>query len=192
MFQALGAVLVDADAIVHELQGAGQPLLEQIAKRFGEAVIDASGALDRTALGAIVFRDADARADLGRLVHPPVRVEMQRRVAAAVACNEALVVVDIPLLFEGRRAQPAGQPDPLGLQASILVYAPRETQIERQIHRDGADPEEAKRRIDAQMSIEEKRELADFVIDNSGSLDATRDQVAEIYAELCIAELPVS
>lgn len=185
MFEQLGAVLVDADAIVHELQAPGQPLLQQIADRFGESVIDASGALDRAALGAIVFRDADARADLGRLVHPPVRVEMQRRVDAAVARDEALVIVDIPLLFEGRRTQPPRQPDPLGLQAIILVYAPREIQIERQIRRDGADPGEAERRIDAQMSIEDKRELADFVIDNSGSLDATRRRVAEIYAELC-------
>ncbi|NNL86610.1 MAG: dephospho-CoA kinase [Myxococcales bacterium] len=181
MFVALGARLVDADAIVHELQAPGTPTLVAIQERFGPEVIDADGALDRAALGAIVFRDADARRALGEIVHPPVRREMRARIERAVAEGVALVLVDIPLLFEGRRGT---DDNPLGLEATILVYAPRALQIDRQRSRDGSSLEEAERRVAAQLPIEDKRALADHVIDNGGGLDDTRRQVEALYREL--------
>lgn len=181
MFVARGAVLIDADAIVHELQAPGTPLLEEIVAHFGAEVLTAEGALDRAALGARVFADPDARAALGAIVHPPVRREMRRRVEDARARGVPLVVLDIPLLFEGRAAS---DENPMGIESVALVYAPRELQVERQISRDGAIREEAVRRIDAQMSIEEKRRLADFVIDNSGSLEETEAQVAALIEGL--------
>ncbi len=102
MLEKLGATVVDADAIVHELQAPGEPLLDEIAAEFGPEVIDADGALDREALGAIVFRDPEARQRLNRIVHPKVGAEFARRLQAARDSGVALIVLDIPLLFEAR------------------------------------------------------------------------------------------
>jgi len=183
MLEELGAVVIDADAIVHELQAPGQPLLAEIADAFGPGVIEASGALDRAALGAIVFRDPDARARLGRIVHPKVGAAMLGRLAAARAAGARLVVLDIPLLFEGREAG-TGSAALLAMDATVLAYAPEALQIERQIARDGCDRDEALRRIRAQMPIERKRALADHVIDNSGALEDTERQVRALFARL--------
>jgi dephospho-CoA kinase len=183
LFEKLGAVVIDADAIVHELQARGQPLLAEIAAAFGAGVIDATGALDRAALGAIVFRDPEARARLGRIVHPKVGAEMIGRLAAARAAGARLVVLDIPLLFEGRKAG-TGSAALLAMDATVLAYAPESLQIERQIARDGCDRDEALRRIRAQMPIEDKRALADHVIDNSGTLEDTERQVRALFARL--------
>jgi dephospho-CoA kinase len=183
MLEELGAVVIDADAIVHELQAPGQPLLAEIAAEFGPGLIDASGALDRAALGAIVFRDPEARARLGRIVHPKVGAAMIGRLAAARASGARLVVLDIPLLFEGRKAG-TGSAALLAMDATVLAYAPEALQIERQVARDGCDRDEAVRRVRAQMPIEEKRAAADHVIDNSGTLEDTERQVRALFARL--------
>ena len=183
LLEKLGAIVIDADAIVHELEAPGQPLLAEIAAAFGAGLIDASGALDRAALGAIVFRDPEARARLGRIVHPKVGAEMIGRLAAARASGARLVVLDIPLLFEGRKAG-TGSAALLAMDATVLAYAPETLQIERQIARDGCARGEAVRRVRAQMSIEEKRALADHVIDNSGTLEDTERQVRALFARL--------
>jgi dephospho-CoA kinase len=183
LLTALGATVIDADAIVHELQAPGSPVLAEISEAFGDGVLDAGGALDRAALGAIVFRDPDARARLGAIMHPRVGAEMARRLAKARDADVKLVVLDIPLLFEGRKAG-AGGAAQLAFDATVLVYAPEELQIERQLARDGCSREEALRRVRAQLPIEAKRAMADHVIDNSGSLGETEDQVRALYAEL--------
>jgi dephospho-CoA kinase len=183
MFGELGAVVIDSDAIVHELQALGTPLLAEIAEAFGPGVLRADGSLDRAALGARVFADPEARARLNALVHPAVGRESLRRLEAARASGAVLVVVDIPLLFETRLRGTASRAN-LGSEVVVVVYAPRELQIERQLARNGYDRAEAERRLDAQLPIEEKRELADHVIDNSGSLEATRDQVRALYERL--------
>ena len=183
LFAEQGAVVIDADAIVHELQAPGAPLLAEIAEAFGPEVICADGSLERERLGAIVFRDADARRRLGAIVHPKVGAEMARRLAAAREAGARLVVLDIPLLFEGRKAG-TGSAALLGIDATVLAYAPEALQIERQIERDGSEADEALRRVRAQMPIEEKRALADFVIDNSESLAETARQVRELAARL--------
>jgi len=180
---ALGAVLVDADAIVHELQTPGSPVLEEIVRAFGPEILAADGSLDRTALGAVVFRDPAARELLGRIVHPPVGAEMARRTAAARDACAPLVVLDIPLLFEGRAAG-TGSAAQMGVDATVLVYVSPEIQVTRQMARDGCDREEALRRIASQMPIEDKKKLADHVIDNSGSPEVTERQVRELYARL--------
>ena len=95
---SLGATTIDADAIVHELQAPGQPMLDELAAAFGDGVLTLDGALDRKALGAIVFRDEKARARLGEIVHAPVIGEMMRRAKAAMDRGDPLVVLDIPLL----------------------------------------------------------------------------------------------
>jgi dephospho-CoA kinase len=183
MLEKLGAVIIDADAIVHELQAPGQPLVDEIADAFGPDVLDEAGALDREALGAIVFRDEEARRRLGQLVHPKVGAEMMRRLAEAQRANAPLIVLDIPLLFEGRKAG-TGSASLMDFAATILVWVPRELQIERQVTRDGYGRDEAERRVAAQMPLDDKRAMADHVIDNSGSLEQTERQVADLYALL--------
>ena len=186
MFAALGATVIDADAIVHELQAPGTPLLAEIAAAFGLGVLDASGALDRAALGAIVFRDADARRKLELLVHPKVGAEFARRVAAARASGARALVLDIPLLFEGRK-RGSGGASAMQFDATVLVYAPEPAQIARQVSRDRCDEGEATRRVRAQMPIEEKKALADYVIDNSGPLEETERQVREVLTRILAA-----
>lgn len=183
MLEEHGAVIVDADAIVHELQGPGQPLVDEIAAEFGQAVLTEDGALDREALGGIVFRDPDARQRLNRLVHPKVGAEFGRRLQAAKEAGAPVIVLDIPLLFESRAAGSGGA-SAMHFDTTVLVWVPRETQIQRQIARDGYASDEAERRVSAQMPLDDKRALADEVIDNSGELEATRKQVDELYARL--------
>jgi dephospho-CoA kinase len=186
LLAALGAVVIDSDAIVHELQAPGTPLLARIAESFGSEMIRPDGSLDRARLGQLVFADDAARARLNALVHPVVGRETLRRLEAARAAGAALVVLDIPLLLE-RRAAGAGGAGPTASDSAsevIVVYAREEQQIERQLARDGASREQALARIRAQLSIEEKRKLADYVIDNSGSPAETERQVRELYAKL--------
>ena len=184
LLRALGALLIDADAIVHELQGPGSPLLGEMVREFGPGILDANGALARETLGQIVFADAEKRARLGAIVHPRVGAEMARRLEAARARGVPLVVLDVPLLLEGR-AGASGLP----YEAVIVVWAPESVQLERQMRRDGRDRDEALRRIRAQMPLDEKRRLADHVIDNSGSLEDTERQVRALYRQL-VAEAP--
>jgi dephospho-CoA kinase len=191
LLAALGAVVIDADRIVHELQAPGTPLLARLREAFGPEIVRPDGALDRERLGKLVFADAAARKRLNDLVHPAVGAEMVRRLAAARAAGAALVVLDIPLLLEGRAAR-ASEPGRAKTASDlvsevIVVYAREEQQVERQLARDGATPEHALERIRAQLPIEEKRKLADHVIDNSGSLADTERQVRELYTKLTAA-----
>jgi dephospho-CoA kinase len=189
MLTELGATVIDADAIVHELQAPGSPLLAEIAEAFGPEILTADGALDRAALGALVFRDAEARERLGRIVHPKVGAEMLRRIAAARESGAALIVLDIPLLFEGR-VRGTGGAAQMALDATILVTVPEEDQVARQMERDGCDREEALRRVRAQLPLDEKQRLADYVIDNAGAREETGRQVREVYAALTAAGAP--
>jgi dephospho-CoA kinase len=183
MLSALGARVIDADRIVHELQTPGSPLLHEMVAAFGEQILDASGALDREAMGRLVFADEEKRARLGTIVHPRVGAEMMRRVEEARRQGVALVVLDIPLLLEGRKAGRAGA-SALPFDAVIVVWVPEALQLDRQMRRDGRDRAESLRRIRAQMPLDEKRALADHVIDNSGSLAETERQVRVLYEAL--------
>jgi len=187
MLAELGAVVIDADAIVHELQAPGTPLVRAIAEALGPEVLDSDGALDRKAVAERVFADPEARRRLNALVHPPVAAEMARRLEAARARGVPLAVLDIPLLLEGRE-KGSGTASAFPFDAVIVVYAPQEVQVERACARDGSRPEEVRARLRAQMPIEEKRGLADFVVDNSGSRDETRHQVEALYRELTRGE----
>jgi dephospho-CoA kinase len=183
MLRKLGATIIDADRIVHELQAPGMPMLEVLAAEFGRDIIDASGALDRKALGAIVFNDKTARARLGLIVHPEVGKEMYRQVQAGIAAEAPLVVADIPLLYEGRR-EGRDTASMLGVEGVVLVWVPVEIQIERTMARDSCTRDEALARIRAQVPIDEKRSLAEHVVDNTGSREETEAQVRAIVREL--------
>lgn len=186
-FAELGAAIIDADAIVHELQATGTPLLAEIAEAFGPGTLAEDGSLDRKALGDIVFADEAKRAELGRLVHPRVGAEMFRRTQKARDAGRPLVLLDIPLLFEGRAAN-TGAAARMGYDETILVWVPAEVQVIRTVERDGCTQDEAQARINAQMPIDDKKRLADHIVDNSGTLEETRAQVERLFALLIAAD----
>jgi dephospho-CoA kinase len=186
MLRELGAVVIDADAIVHELQAPGSPMLRAIAEAFGPEVLDARGALDRKALAARVFSDPAARKRLNEIVHPPTIAEIGRRLAEARARGVPLVVLDIPLLLEGRKAG-TGSAVAFPFEAVIVAWVPEELAVARAAARDGSSPDEVRARMRAQLPLDEKRALADHVIDNSGTLEETRRQVTALYARLSAA-----
>lgn len=170
MLERRGAHLIDADRIAREVVMPGSPALEQIAARFGQAVIGEDGSLLRKKLGDIVFADADARRDLEAILHPVIRRTMTDRMREAERDRpQRLVVVDVPLLYESELARM--------FEEVMLVYVPEPVQLTRLQSRDGLSDEQARSRIAAQMPIERKKQLADIVIDNTGSLEETERQV---------------
>ncbi len=181
LLAARGAVIVDADAITREVQLPGSPVLQRLAERFGNQVIDADGNLDRPALAAIAFADPDALKDLNAIVHPAVRDEMNRRIAAQ-SSSDRVVVLDIPLLAENPRK---------GLQGIIVVDVPTEMQVDRLVRYRGFDAADALARIGRQASREKRLELADVVIDNSGDVDDLTHQIDRAWAWLTsLPQLP--
>ena len=165
----LGATVIDADALAREVVEPGQPALAEIAERFGEALINPEGRLDRARLAAIVFADPGARQDLERITHPRVRDLMQQRIADAFAADAELIVAEVPLLYETHSEAL--------YEGVMLVYATPDEQLARLVARDGIDAEAARQRLAAQMPIDEKRDRATWIIDNSGAVDVTREQV---------------
>jgi dephospho-CoA kinase len=186
MFEKLGATVLDADAVVRELQSPGSALLAEIEVAFGAQVIGPDGELDREALAAIVFRDDAARLRLNAIVHPRVAAELSGRVAAAREAGSTVIVLDIPLLFEGRDSG-EGTAARMPLDATVVVHVPEPLQIERQLARDDCSREDAVRRLRAQLPLDEKRRLADFAIDNSGTLEETERQVRDVFRAITAA-----
>lgn len=162
LFQRWGATLIDADAIVRELQQPGTPVFEAIVRRFGPGMVAADGGLDRAALRGIVFRDADARADLNAIVHPAVRARRDTLIAEAGERGVRVVVQDIPLLFETL--------DPAAFDLVVLVDAPPELRRERLVRERHLAVAEADRLIAAQMPAAEKRARSHIVIENDADL----------------------
>jgi dephospho-CoA kinase len=175
MLAARGATVVDADLLAREVVEPGTPGLAEIAAEFGPGVLLPDGRLDRAALGAVVFADAARRETLNSITHPRVGALMQERVATALGSEAPLVVVDVPLLFEGSRQST--------FEGVMLVWVPEPMQLQRLVERDGMSEGEARRRIAAQMPIDRKRELATWVIDNSGTVAETEGQVEAWWGE---------
>lgn len=172
-----GAVVVDADAIVRDVQRAGSPVLAEIAARFGQEVIRADGELDRAALGGIVFAEPQALAGLNAIVHPAVREESARRFAEAFAADaDAVVVYDVPLLVEAR------VDDPWDL--IVVAHAPAEVRERRLVELRGMTAEEARARIASQVADDARLAVADVVIDTTGTLDDTHAQVDRLWERL--------
>jgi dephospho-CoA kinase len=173
LFAERGALIIDADALAREAVAPGSPGLARIAATWPQAIAP-SGELDRPAMAAIVFRNGAARDELNAIVHPDVRRLGAEREAAAAA--DQIVVHDVPLLFEGGFYREC--------DANVLVVADRETRIGRIVARNGLDPEEVERRMNAQINPDRARELADYVIPNDGTIVALRDGAATVFAEL--------
>jgi len=178
---ARGAVIVDADQVVRDVQQPGSPVLAKLAERFGAEVIAADGSLDRAALASIAFADPYALKDLNGIVHPAVGAEMNRQVMGNVATDN-VVVLDIPLLTENPRE---------GLQGKIVVDVPVETQVERLVKYRGFDEADARARIARQATRELRLETADFVVDNSGDPADLDDQIERLWTWLqSLPQLP--
>lgn len=167
-----GAVVVDADRIAREVVEPGTPGLAQVVEAFGEGVLGADGSLDRPALAAVVFTDPEARARLDGIVHPLVRARTAELVAAAP--DDAVLVNDVPLLVE------TGQAGSYDLV--LVVEADPELRVTRLVGR-GLSEEDARARIAAQATDEQRRAVADVVLDNSGTPEQLAEQVERFWAE---------
>ncbi len=170
MLAGRGAGVVDADVLAREVLLPGTPGFSEVVSLFGTTILDSAGAVDRAALGTLVFADDGARLALERVTHPRIRALMHQRIAAQLDSDAPLVVADIPLLFERRRDH--------DFEATLLVYAPEATQLRRIRDRDGLEESAARQRLLAQLPIEEKRACATWVIDNSGTRAETAREVA--------------
>ena len=172
MFRELGAEVIDADQLAREVVEPGQPALRAIVDSFGPEILGDDGTLDRGKLAAIVFADLAARARLNAITHPPIH---QRLVQAVEARRHrpGLLIAAVPLLYENGRES--------SVEKVVVVWVDRATQIERLMQRDRLSRAQAEQRLAAQLPLDGKRDRADEVIDNRGSLEATRRQVDAIY-----------
>lgn len=172
-----GAVVVDADQLVREVQQPGSPVLAAIAAEFGPDVLRPDGSLDRAGLGARAFGDPAAIARLNAIVHPAVRAESARRFEEAFAADPAAVVVyDVPLLVEARVDDP--------WELVIVAHAPADVRARRLVELRGLSEAEAAARIGSQVPDDARLAIADVVIDTSGTLEQTRQQVDEVWDRL--------
>lgn len=174
MLSRLGAAYVDADRLAHQVVARGMPAWEQVVATFGPEVLRADGEIDRARLGQVVFSDPQALAQLEAIVHPYVIARAREWVASAQAL--VLVIEAIKLIESGMARQLC--------DAVWVVCAPREVQLRRLVQERGLSCEDAALRVDAQPSQELKAAVADVVIDNGGSLDATALQVEQAWAEI--------
>ncbi len=172
MFADLGAEVIDADQLAREVVMPGQPALREIVDTFGREFLRRDGSLDRPRLGELIFGDPTARTWLNAITHPRIQSRMAEEIAARET-KGGVLVLDIPLLYENRRTAI--------VEAVVVVWVDRATQIQRLVARDGLAEAEARRRIAAQLSLDVKRERADYVVNNTLTLDATREQVADVY-----------
>lgn len=180
MFADLGAHVVDADRLVHELYRKGEPVYHELVKNFGSGILGSDGEIDRSRLAALAF-DGGRVQELNRIVHPAVG-QRQREWIEAVSRGEpdAITMVEAALTLEaGGKSR---------YDKIVVVACAPEQKVARYAGRSGlgeaAARAEVERRSKAQMSDAEKADLADYVIDNSGTLEATRLQVEKIFAEL--------
>lgn len=176
-----GAVVVDADAVVHELQEPGTPVFDAMVERFGPGIVAADGRLDRQAVADIVFNDPEALAELNGIVHPAVGAEVVARIAAHQGTDH-VVIADIPLLAEGSSA--------IGMSGVLVVDVPTEVQVERLVGSRGFSEADARARIARQATRAERLAKADRVIDNAGTPEDLAAQIDGVWA--WIGSLPAT
>lgn len=169
MISGMGYTVVDADVAARKVVEPGQDAFKKVVDHFGADILQSDGTIDRAKLGGIIFHDEQERLILNRIVHPAVRLYMNEERDAAFARGEAVVFMDIPLLFESKLQ---GTVD-----LSILVYVDRDVQLQRLMDRNGLSETEANARIESQMPLADKKEKADAVIDNNGTIEETKHQL---------------
>jgi dephospho-CoA kinase len=176
IFRELGAAVVSADALAREIVRPGSVVLAEIAAFFGDWVLDETGNLDRRGMAELIFADARARADLNRITHPAIARLAAGEFRKHQKAGARFIVYDAPLLFE---AKAENQVDKV-----VVVTVDQAQQIARLMSRDGIGRQQALARLDAQMPQNEKAARADYLIDNSGSVEETRRQVRELLTLL--------
>jgi dephospho-CoA kinase len=178
ILESRGAVVVDADAIGRQMLQPGRKALQEVRSRFGDQVIAADGSLNRAALAQIVFSDLVARSELEAITHPEILAEIARRIDEIDPSK--IVIIEAPLLYEAReRVEKA-----LRLDGLIVVASRPEDQIDRLVRGRGMSPEDVQARISAQASLKEKVGVADYVIDNYGTLEALEAEVDILWNQI--------
>lgn len=185
LFKEKGATLIDADTLSREAVLPGTRALETITARWGREVLDDSGNLDRAALRRIVFTDQAQLDELNAIIHPEIARLRDARIEAARKRGDRIVVCVIPLLFERKLVD--------NFDTIVLVDSPREVRMERLVETRGLDEAEAMNMIAAQMPAELKRARADYVIENTGSIESLRADVDALWESLLgkTADAPV-
>ena len=173
MFSKRGATIIDADAYAREVVAPRSEATKEIREEFKEKVFTKEGLLDRAALGKIIFEDEKARARLEAIVHPRIASMVAARLEQLKKDGTRLVFYEAALLVEKSLHE--------DLDGLLVVTAPRRTQIQRVMQRDGLSEDEAVARLKAQLPLERKIELANWVVDNSGTLEETEQQVADVW-----------
>lgn len=179
LFKDLGAFVIDADEAAHAALARDGSAYDEVVAAFGAGILDADGRIDRAGLADLVFADDAARARLNAIVHPHVRAWMATALEQARERGIGVAVMDVPLLYENKLDA--------GMSEVVVVWTPEEVQVQRAVAR-GMREDDVRARIRAQMPIDEKRDRATIVIDNSGDPEATRRQVKEVWTRL--ADLP--
>lgn len=174
MLEARGAVIIDADAIARGLVEPGQPALVALVDEFGESILQPDGSLSRASLASLAFRDPGTTDRLNAIMHPLIAEESRRLMDSAP--SDAVVVYDMPLLVE------TGQQSLVDMV--VVVDVPEEMQVERAVGMRGLDAEDVRRRMAVQATRDQRRAVADVVIENSGSLDETEAQVDRLWRTL--------
>lgn len=170
VFRSYGFPIVDGDVVARRVVEPETPGLLALVNVFGDSIITPEGTLDRKKLGSLIFQDETERKKLNQTLEPFIRSEIDRQIEIAKK-NSPLVIADIPLLYESDYKKQ--------MDAVAVVYTDQSTQLKRLMARNQLSEVEAMNRINSQMSLEEKKQLADIVFDNRGSLDETADQVIE-------------
>jgi dephospho-CoA kinase len=181
LLRAKGATVVDADEVARSVVEPGEPALAKLVERFGEGILDRDGRLDRAKLAEIAFADEDGRKALGEITWPAIGEEFERQIREAP--DDAIVVCDVPLLVESKAA--AARP----YVAVLVVEAPLDLRLAR-LELRGVPRDDAQRRMAAQATDEERREVATHVLDNGGDLESLSRQVDEVWADLLTREPP--
>ncbi|PEJ57850.1 dephospho-CoA kinase [Bacillus sp. AFS002410] len=172
----LNVPIVDADVIAKEVVEIGQPAYEMIKEAFGSEILLESGEINRPLLGSIIFNNKEKRLQLNGIVHPEVRREMKEQADKYINQGEPLVILDIPLLYEGNSIEL--------VEKVIVVTVSEENQLKRLMDRNGLSKEDARLRIASQIPVKEKAARADYVIDNNGDLEDTKRQVKDLLNKI--------
>lgn len=176
ILEGLGAAIIDADVLAREVVEPDQDAWKDIVASFGAEIVQADRTLDRTKLRTIIFDNPEARKKLESIIHPRVRALAEKRISERAAAGYAVIVYEVPLLFEGNLHE--------WLRPVILVACDVGTQRSRLQKRDRLQAAEAQKHIDAQMSLEEKRRLADYVIENNGNPKDLERQVRAVLKKI--------
>ena len=176
ILRRLGAAIINADDLSREVVHPGQDAWKEIIDAFGPNILHEDKTLDRRKLRQIVFENPEARKKLEAIIHPRVRALAERKIGELAAAGSSIIVYEVPLLFENQIH--------LWLRPVIVVACKIETQKKRLLERDHLTELEAQRHLDAQMSLEDKRKLADYVIENDGTLEELEQQVRAVLQKI--------